>query len=251
MDQSAVASVNGAIERVRRQIGDVERRASAQDACAADAARKQAAWAGEQLALDEEHADRFVHATDALEETVARKDLQRKQLDEARAADARRAEADAAELDDIAASVAELRRTLDGLPAAERAAGDAASAARMRLERCEEDVAAAARRGAARQGAVEAQVDACEGALGMVIGREGGGEGVVWVFKLTCVNPRDVAREHCVRIQKVAAERKFVALSATPALGCFAALAAAFDEDQCLATLVQAARRAFKELYAE
>lgn len=135
MDQAAVAAVNSAVERVRKQIEEVERRAEAQDTISSEAARKQAAWARTQIALDEEHADLFVHANDALEEDTARKELQHTYAVEQNETDKRQAEANREELDELNASIDELRRQLDAIPERERAAGDDVSVAKLRLER--------------------------------------------------------------------------------------------------------------------
>jgi outer membrane murein-binding lipoprotein Lpp len=135
MDQAAVAAVNSAVERVRRQIEELERRTETQDTLASEMARKQAAWARTQIALDEEHADLFVHANDALEEDVARKHLQQSQLVERNEADRLQAESDRAELAEMLASVDELKKQLDAIPDKERAASDDIATARARLDR--------------------------------------------------------------------------------------------------------------------
>jgi hypothetical protein len=125
MDASVEAHMNDALERVREQIATLERRVEAQDSAGADVAHRQVAWAHEQLAVDDRHADMFVRAQDALQEDVARHELAAGRLRLQNAADAETTEHDDAELGEIRDSIAEMRRELAAVPA-QRVAGQKA-----------------------------------------------------------------------------------------------------------------------------
>ena len=74
------------------------------------------------------------------------------------------------------------------------------------------------------------------------------------MFKLTCVDETDVAKEHVVTIQRtsgVSGGDKYIALSMAPSVPSFSALATAFQDDQDAASLVRKARVAFQALYKQ
>jgi hypothetical protein len=121
MDASVEALMNDALVRVRDQIVSLERRLEAQDSAGADVSRRQVAWAHEQLALDDQHAEMYLRAQDALQDDVARHELAGERLRMQNKADAEMTQQDDAELAEIRNEVSELRKTLAVIPA-ERAA---------------------------------------------------------------------------------------------------------------------------------
>lgn len=85
------------------------------------------------------------------------------------------------------------------------------------------------------------------------------------IFKLTCVDDRDVAKEHCITFARVPDEdsraRKngeatatpcYAVHSITPALPpeTFTTLAAAFDSHRSILETARATRKAFRAIYA-
>ena len=135
MDQAAVTKLNASVERVLKQVQEVERRSEAQANVAAEKEREQAEWARTQIALDEQQADLAVHANDELEEGVARLQLQRAQAVERNDAARLQAEGDRTELEELHASVDELRQQLDAIPERERSAETKVGVAKMRLDK--------------------------------------------------------------------------------------------------------------------
>lgn len=135
MDDMAVANVNSTLERLNAQIAAVSRQMEAQDALAENHALRQKKWAETQIGIDEKHADMYVRANDALEESNARRELARDRLLAKGEENAKQNEHDQTELQSIDVEVEELRRTLAEIPVVEGAEGNKVAAAKSQLER--------------------------------------------------------------------------------------------------------------------
>lgn len=112
------------------------------------------------------------------------------------------------------------------------------------------EIAKGERRSTRKIDAVVGKIETYQQALRLEI--ESRSETETIVFKLTCVDDADVAKEHIVTIERVpvsGGEGKYVALSTAPRLPSFPALAAAFEQSQDVAVLLQEARAAFQALH--
>jgi hypothetical protein len=134
MDEAAVKQVNTALDKVRQQIENLERRAVVQNKVGEETARLQAEWAQTQIDLDTEHAKLFANATEILNKSSAENQTKLKKLAAADEENNRQREADSAEIAEIRDAIAELRKTLAVIPEEKNEAERSVLTAKSKLE---------------------------------------------------------------------------------------------------------------------
>lgn len=134
MDASTAKQVNDALDRVQQDVRVLERRAESQLSVLTDAVSRQKAWSNRQIKLDDDHADHYVRAVNALQELAAKQTLTLQRLLTQNENDADQRTRDDQDLEDTRAQVHELQKTLRELPAQINARDDDVRAARQRLE---------------------------------------------------------------------------------------------------------------------